>query len=285
MDNQIATVVIVPSVGRVMQFRFHGGNDVFWENPSLAGKSQDPAATEWSNFGGDKAWPSPEGEWGRYTGNNKWKPPSGFDGQPATASREGNEVVLYSAVDAFYGIQVMRRVHLEEKQPRMTITTTFKRVKGAPAKLGIWTVTQLRHPEGIFVAIPKNSRMANGFVPLMVPAPPSIKLEGQILSLARDQQAAFKIGTEASTLLWVGTTEMLGIESRRVSGRQYPDQGSSAEVYTSPNPLEYIELEMLGPLETLKTGEQITRVNTYTLYRRVLSNPDVEARVILSKSQ
>ena len=50
-------------------------------------------------------------------------------------------------------------------------------------------------------------------------------------------------------------------------GAEYPDEGSSAEVYTNSDPLKYVELEMLGPLQTLKVGDSVSQTNTYTLSR------------------
>jgi hypothetical protein len=81
----------------------------------------------------------------------------------------------------------------------------------------------------------------------------------------------------------VGKTAALRIDSARVDGAEYPDQGSSVEIYTNPDPLDYIELETLGPLQNLKAGDRIERVNTYTLIRRTESDPDREAQRILSE--
>src|SRR5512134_3694258 len=47
MSNGVVEVVIVPAIGRVMQFRFVGEETgAFWENRALDGKPPDPASTE-----------------------------------------------------------------------------------------------------------------------------------------------------------------------------------------------------------------------------------------------
>ena len=46
-------------------------------------------------------------------------------------------------------------------------------------------------------------------------------------------------------------------------GNEYPDRGASAEVYTNPDPKEYVELEMLGPLARLLANR--FRVISYQL--------------------
>ena len=75
---------------------------------------------------------------------------------------------------------------------------------------------------------------------------------------------------------------MLKIDSPRVPNAEYPDNGSSAEVYTNLDPLKYIELEMLGPVREMKVGDVISRISVYTLMRRSGSTPSDEARNIFS---
>ncbi|HVY68516.1 MAG TPA: hypothetical protein VHH73_01215, partial [Verrucomicrobiae bacterium] len=111
LGNGKAEVVIVPAVGRVMQFRFAGtnGDGPFWENRALDGKAPDSKSKDWGNFGGDKAWPSPQADWPKVTGRG-WPPPPAFDSMPVEARVEGKVVTLVSAVDPFYGIKTRRRI-------------------------------------------------------------------------------------------------------------------------------------------------------------------------------
>ena len=73
------------------------------------------------------------------------------------------------------------------------------------------------------------------------------------------------------------------IDAVRVPGRDYPDQGSSVEVYTNPDPLAYVELEMLGPLEILQPGDSASFACTYTLSRRTDSDPLAAAKRALGR--
>ena len=285
LRNGKVQAVIVPAIGRVMQFGFLGEEGVFWENRALDGKPAEAAGWEtndWVNFGGDKTWPAPEGDWPKLTGRKSWRPPPAFDAMPVEAKVEGSDVVLTSPVDPFLGIRTRRRVHLHADDPVMTITTTYERVRGATARIGVWVITQLKDPLGLYVPLPASSKSGPGYTLLGKDPPPSVTVEKGLLSLTRNPRAAHKIGTVADTLLWVGDTFALRIDSPRVAGAEYPDQGSSAEIYTNPNPLRYIELEMLGPLETLKPGDRIERTNTYTLFRRAEPDRETEARKILS---
>src|SRR4051794_8176914 len=64
LSNGSVEAIVVPSIGRVMQFKFVGEDSgPFWENRAMDGKHPIPASKEWGNFGGDKTWPSPQDDW------------------------------------------------------------------------------------------------------------------------------------------------------------------------------------------------------------------------------
>ena len=280
LSNESAHVVIVPALGRVMQFGLLGEEGVFWENRALDGRLPDWNTTDWANFGGDKTWPAPEANWSKYTQRAGRRPPPAFDAMPVEARVEpGGAVTLISPVDPFYNIRVQRRVHLHPLLPVMTITTTYERVSGAPIQVGVSVLTQLNDPDGVYALLPDKKRGA-GYALLSKDHPAEIKYKKGLLSLERDKKTGRKIGCEAGSLLWVGRACSLRIDSPRVPEAVYPDQGSSAEIYTSPDPLKYVELGMLGPLRTLKAGERIEQTSTYTLIRRSESKPEAEARKI-----
>ena len=156
-------------------------------------------------------------------------------------------------------------------------------MQGEPLNASVWVVTQLHHPEGLYIPLPPQSRFRDGYTLLSKKAPPTLAVKGRLLSVQRDLEQAYKIGADADTLLWVGKTTALRIDSPRLAGANYPDLGSSAEIYTNPNPLPYIELETLGPLHGMKKGDRIERVNIYTLFRRAETDPEREARKILGE--
>lgn len=288
LENSEAEVVVVPAVGRVMQFRFKSGSGPFWENESMHGKLPDPLSADWGNFGGDKAWPSPQSDWPKQT-PRAWPPPPAFDSMPVEAEIKGSKVILRSAVDPFYGIRTEREVVLDPSLPRMTLVTTFERVTAstvAPSAaltnaIGVWIITQLQEPLAVFMPVAKGPLFPEGYR-LQSDAPPTnLNLENGLLSLTRDSELSHKVGNDAGTLIWVGDRVVLRIDSPRQIGAEYPDQGSSAEVYTNPGPLNYVELEMLAPLHEMKPGDRFSQTNVYTLFRRKLPTPAEEARRVL----
>jgi hypothetical protein len=272
LGNGKVEAVIVPAIGRVMQFRFVGEQEgPFWENADLFGKSPDHRSKTWGNFGGDKTWPAPQSDWPKITPRS-WPPPQAFDSMPVTAeirlTPQTKMVELISAVDPHYGIRTRRLVVLDYKRPQMTITTTYEKVEGDPVTVGVWIITQLKDPQAVHILLPKNPIFAEGYTKQSKQLPAELKRQGRLLSLKRDPKVSTKIGTDASSLLWIGEKYTLRIDSPRATKETYPDQGSSAEVYTNLDPLKYVELEMLGPLKTIKVGDRIEHANTYTLSRK-----------------
>jgi hypothetical protein len=283
LSNGLVEAVVVPAIGRVMQLRFAGERDgPFWENPMLATQNTAPDANGWANFGGDKAWPSPQTDWNRIAGRG-WPPPAAFDGQPMEAAIEGSTVVtLVSSIDTGFGIRIRRRIELLPDRPVMTVTTAYEKIAGPPLEVGVWVITQLKDPMLVCVPLAGSSATDTGYVPLLGGPPHDLRVADGLLSLTRDPRLHRKIGMRAATLVWVGATELLRIDSALMAGGKYPDNGSSAEVYTNADPLTYVELELLGPLARLAAGEKLERVSSYTLVRRAGSNPELDVSRLLA---
>ncbi|HEX4946500.1 MAG TPA: hypothetical protein VFZ34_07560 [Blastocatellia bacterium] len=149
-------------------------------------------------------------------------------------------------------------------------------------KVGVWVITQMNEADAVFVPIPKGTQYPDGYNKQSKELPEHFKVANNLIELKRDPKKSTKIGNDAGSLLWVGQKHMLKIDSPRVPNAEYPDNGSSAEVYTNLDPLKYIELEMLGPLSEMKVGDKITRTNVYTLMRRSKKTPEAEARKIFN---
>ncbi|MHB1306616.1 MAG: DUF4380 domain-containing protein [Limisphaerales bacterium] len=278
--NRAAEILVVPAIGRVMQFRFLGTDGPFWENPALHGQAPDPASAEWGNFGGDKSWPAPQADWPKLT-PRAWPPPVAFDSMPVEATIESNTLVLTSPIDPHFGIRTRRRIDLDPVAPVMRIRTEYEKVAGEPVRVSVWVITQLKDPVRVFVPVPQDSRFPNGYLNQSAANPLDLQVTNSLVSLKRDPRRGEKIGNDAGALLWVGENEMLLVECPRGPEADYPDGGASAEVWTNPDPLPYIELETLGPLATMKPGDRLARTNTYTLLRRASHDLDAEARRVL----
>jgi hypothetical protein len=280
IGNGLVEAILVPAIGRVMQFRFQGSAEgAFWENRALDGKLHDPTAKEWMNFGGDKSWPAPQSSWPLHQGR-AWPPPVAFDALPMRAEANAGGVTMISEADPSYGIQVLRRVELDPQHPVLRIRTEFRKVAGAPVRVSVWTITQMQEPQRVALLLPEQSAFGEGFTRLLDAEPKDLRLSGQLLSLARHPADYVKIGAETAAMVWVGQEAVLRIDAEQGPG-VYPDGGCVTEIYTNPDPLPYVELETLGPLVELSAGQSAARTVLYTLLPRTASGPDAEARRVL----
>ncbi len=293
LRNCAAEVVIVPEIGRIMEFNSidDKGRTMpgpFWKNPALAHDM--PADVEgWRNFGGDKAWPAPQSDWPRVSGR-AWPPPIGFDAVPftpaITANPKHNSVQLISPVDSTYGVRIRRTITLDNQKPVIMINTTYGKVRGEAVRVAIWSITQLDSPDRAFILLPQHSQFSQAFVNLTRGEPRDLKVDGRLLSLSRDLQSKTKIGSDGDALLWVGSGADLLIQSKaadlegKISG-DWPEQGSHSQIYTSPgNEMKYVEFELLDRLRELKVGEKASLQVVYTLIPRTASDPLAEARKV-----
>lgn len=280
ISNGRVEAVVVPAIGRVMQLRLAGeAEGAFWENRALDGQLHDAASSDWVNFGGDKCWPAPQALWIEHQGRD-WPPPVDFGARHVTALVNARGVVVKSPVDPGFGIQVERRIELDAVQPIMRITTEYRKLSGSAIRVGIWTITQMKEPERVCFLLPAASKFAAGFVRLMSAEPADLKIDGRLLALGRHQRQHVKIGTDGSSLAWLGRDCVVRIDAEIRPG-EYPDGGCVTEVYTCPDPLQYVELETLGPLTTMNPGDRIEQTTAYTVTPRSTTDLEVEARKTL----
>jgi len=162
------------------------------------------------------------------------------------------------------------------------IRTDFRKVTGAPVRVSVWTITQMREPERVFVPLREESKMVGGFVRLIETEPEGLQIKGGLLSLARHPAKCAKIGADATSMVWVGSASVVRIDAEDGPG-EYPDGGCLVQVYTNPDPMPYVELETLGPLATMSVGDRIERTTVYTIMPRSASDPEGEARRLLQK--
>lgn len=276
LQNSQAEVIVVPSIGRIQQFRFRGETDgPFWENPVLLGKSM--PTKPWDvpgSFGGDKTWPAPQSAW-------NWPPPDVFDTAAVTAEIVGTSLVLRSPVSPRFGIQTERTISLDPLLAKLIVRTRFLKISGNPVEVGVWVITQTQVPDAAYLPVPQPSVFKQGLATLWdIPESNLTRMPG-LIEFRRDPKASAKIGNDAASLIWVGTRWCLRIDSPRIPHVPYPDGGCSAELYSNPDPAGYVEMETLGPIQKLAIGESMSSENVYTLSRRQETNAVAEARRLL----
>jgi hypothetical protein len=280
LRSDLAEVVVVPAWGRIVRFALRDGGGPFWSNPAIADGKLAPDVEGWVNLGGDKAWPAPQSDWPKIAGKG-WPPPATFDSTPFMGWINGRKVELVSEIDPSYGIRVHRTISLDPRAPVMTVATTFEKVRGAPVRVAVWSITQLASPERVALKGGLTGQPPQGYLSLLPDPPKDLKVQGHVISLARDPDRKTMIGSDEDTLVWVGDGPSLVVQrlgSWPTGGDLvWPNGGIHAQIYTNPSAdAKYVELELLDHLRELRAGQRAMMKVAYTLSPRQEKDPEQE---------
>lgn len=265
LSNRSVEMVIVPAIGRIMRFAPTGGPNPLWENPALTGKLAAPDRTEWTNFGGDKLWPAPQARWG-------WPPDAHLDGSAwRLRIRSDRSVVMDSPVSPTLRLRFRRTIAMHATAPEATIRNELINDGDKPVEWSVWEIAQVDDPEWVGMprdatsGFPEGHRVFPGS-----PLPPgALEVTTKHVEARRNATQAYKIGGDPDdTRLscrkdgWTFT-----ISGARRGAGPYPDEGCSVEVYSNPDPLPYMEMEILGPIVRIEPGRHASLVTRWRLSR------------------
>ncbi|MCS7254249.1 MAG: DUF4380 domain-containing protein [Armatimonadota bacterium] len=288
ITNGIVEVVVVPKIGRIMSYRFVGGENILWENEKWFGKLRaDAKPNEWANFGGDKVWPGPQNQWKEVMGRS-WPPDEAFDGGECTANELVDGVELVTPVSPHYGAWLVREIRLSADSTRLTIKQRLEKLRLPIVDMLIWSVTQIRSPDLVLLPIDPKSKFENGFTILGGGdvEPQYRRREGNFLLVRRHPLIPTKVGTD-STECWLASFHgnvLFTQHAKFVKDAVYPDGGCTVEVYTNPDELPYVELELMSPIFKLGLGEEAQFDISWQLHKlEATPKNDYERLQILKK--
>lgn len=308
--NDEVVLTFVPSQGgRLISCRFRG-RELLWHDPDLldddlvpvrppsSWPEPDGTMASWTNLGGNKTWPAPQG----WDDDGQWHGPpdpvldSGAYAVEAGVDAEGTATVeLSSGADPTTGVQVVRGFRLPAAGGTFEQVSTFHNRSARPVTWSVWDVTQVD-------ADPAYAHDGVVLVDtLSEPGPPEhlFAVEGEVTYAHGDggwripsQDAVAKLGFPDATgaLEWRrrdGVT--LRLETSRQAGT-YPDGGCPVELWFQhplPGPVDalgglevtayLVELEVLSPLTTLAPGEHVSLTTTWRLGGRSAPHASDEA--------
>ena len=271
LRNDVARVVVVPAVGRILHYGKVGGANLLFVDPQHLSKVNDSRGAmmvdgkpDWIAYGGDRVWPTEEDRFAEVNGARR--PPDWFfDGMPWNARIDGDEVVMECEVSEFCGAKVVRRISLAEDSARVTIRQTLTKVRLGkreniePIPLTIWNISTLRLPEQIFFPLNPDSCF-DGQV--LVPEWPDLLNRGaenvhreQGIGVFLPNNVDQKVAADAPNWIAAIVGDEVIVERFEFDPqREYPDGGTSVSAYLNPN---LGEVECLSPMMQLKPGESL----------------------------
>ncbi len=268
LSNGTVELIFVPQIGRIMRYGFVGDTNLLWENPNLLGKTTDMvlAKTEWSNYGGDKLWPAPQKVWG-------WPPDPIMDsGLQKVSITSDKRLKIEAPLSPKHHLQFVRVIKMDAEGTGVTFENRLINKSDKPATWSVWQVTQVAHPDKLILPLYKQGKFPTGYFVFQGadPKAESLQIVGDEVHLTRNALQSAKIGGD-SPLGWLKAERgnlTFEVSTKLQTGKTYPDDGCALEIYTNPDPLPYIELEVLGPLVEVKPQKTITLTTRWNLKRK-----------------
>lgn len=143
LSNSWVQLVVVPqNGGRLIQATF-AGHDYLFNNPKFVGKYLPPNPDKWFNYGGDKIWLLPEGnnDEQHWAGNSDLIDDGPFEFKKISEGKHC-EVELTGPADPQTGVQISRRIQLDNDSPRIRFHASMKNISGHTIEWSMQSVSQ-----------------------------------------------------------------------------------------------------------------------------------------------
>lgn len=273
------TATFLPGAGgRLLSLVGHDGVERLWRSsqvfdgfrvvhPRANWPVIDGTFASWTNLGGSKTWPAPQG-WG---GPGQWPGPpdpvlDAGQWQASIAERgQSVHVSLLSPVDSRTGLQITRSFQFTGGADRFAQVVEFRNTVDRAVTWAIWEVAQVPVAPGDEVHVASRDGTWVDLGAYRGGLKPAFDSRSGTLRVpVTDAVAKLGVPTGLGT---IGLPGRLRLEFPVFPDSTYPDEGSRAEVwmqYPTPSPIEelsglhpdsyLVELEVLGPLETLAPG-------------------------------
>jgi hypothetical protein len=302
VDTCELRLAFLPGIGgRLISLRRHG-DELMWHHPRLLDADVRPVLPvqewpvadgtmgSWSNVGGSKTWPAPQG----WDGVDQWPGPPDpvLDGGAycATTIETGAgqlELELVSSPDDRTGLVITRRFAFTVGSPDFVQTSTFRNFSDRHRRWAVWDVTQVDTSSmakecpatsGIFVTDSSSDDPVE-----LLSVTGNVKFRRQDPDLVRIpvQPVLAKLGfPHATGLIQFIRPDGSGL---RISfmpepDAPYPDEGSRVELWLQhpiPDALpefgglhpdaHLVELEVLSPLAELAPGGECSLTTRWTV--------------------
>jgi hypothetical protein len=276
LANGQVDLVVTGDVGpRIIRFGFNGKENMFKEFADQMGKT---SGKEWMNFGGHRLWHAPEAIPRTYY----------LDLEPVLVQEIENGLVATQKPEPTTGLQKQLTITLDPEKAQVQVkhtlinhnlwaveTAPWAISVMAPGGVGILTLpARGPHPEYL---LPTSTLSLWPYTDL---SDPRWVFGKRYFLLKQDRANATpqKIGIYAPDG-WAAYANFDALFVKQVPlqiGEFYPDLGANLEMFTNE---EILEVESLGPMESIPPKGQISHLETWTLYDNV-PQPETEANVI-----
>jgi hypothetical protein len=260
---------------RITGFSVNGGENVFAELGEMG--IDLPDGGKYHLRGGHRLWAAPEIPDVTYES----------DDDEVSAAESDDGLVVGKPGASVAGIGKTITVSLRDGV--VTVVHTLTNQRPETVYLAPWAITQLRPGGTAIIPLPLAPTDAHGLHPnasiVIWPytgvADNPFVIHNRLVLLDADRGSATKIGValERGWIAYVRNGVVFVKRSVHEAGASYLDLGASGQCYSNP---DFIELETLGPLTPLETGESTTHTETWEMHTVEPSAPPEQIPDILN---
>lgn len=280
VSNPVIEFIATTDIGpRIIFLGFKGERNLFHVFDETAGQS---GGDTWRNYGGHRLWHAPEDKARTYQPDNA----------PVEVTKIENGVCLIPKLENRTGIQKVLEVTLAPRHAQVRVVHRLKNTNLWPVELARWGLSVMA-PGGFAIAPLNQSRHPD----LLLPNRPLTLwpytdmrderyLWGKDFVLLRQKvmsdigRTKFGLHNQEGWAAYAFDSFLFIKRFQFVPAARYPDFDSSLEVFTNS---KMLELESLGPLQMLQSGQEVTYEETWELHKGVMvefSEDSVKATVL-----
>jgi hypothetical protein len=304
ITNDLLEILITVDVGpRIIYFAAPGGENLLFNDES---KSLGTSGELFESvFGvGERFF--------FYGGHRMWLAPqlmihtSVPDNDPVKYTLIENGVKLTPETQEILGVQPYMKVTMPPDEARISIEVRYTNISEEEKQHACWQITQMA-PGGVaFVPFMPELKMRNPGKPgarmpdfdLLKPLvprgvlamfiggfdDPRFGIDSRYITLKHDpsiyRPIKFGNANKEGWAMYANKGQMITLEFEHNPDGQYTDGGSSFECFASQ---DFLELESLGELITMKPGDTITHTETLSLGPMLADLPDLNDRLAVAE--
>ena len=250
---------------RIIHCGFSGGVNMFKEFKSQAGAT---GGNEFRSYGGHRLWQAPEDLKTTYFPDNR----------PVQMVEIPKGIRVTAPVEEVTQIQKELDITLSSSKAAAKVVNRITNAGSAPIELAPWALTVMDNNGVAVMPLPPFAEHDGHLLPVTNLALWSFtnlsderwSFGKQTILLRQDPRLkdSLKIGqaNEAGWLAYALAGQLFVKYAAYTPGSQYPDKGSSHEIYTDD---QILELETLGPLTLLRPGASVELVEDWRLFDNV----------------
>lgn len=263
LKNNEVRVVLEPNIGgRVLVYELNG-NNVLYRDPIQDGAIYKPGPG------------SPAG--GRFDiGPEKTIPshPALFSGKWEGIIMGKREAKLISQKDTSTGVQLIRNFRLDEKGSKLIYTQTIKNVSVETKYYCSWSRTFVKGGGISLTPLNSRSRFPKGYLiygpgnvmDFMPADEPNVRVRNGILEIiGAPVRPKFVMDVSDGWLAYITKDDQLFIKKFNVYPERVYGEMSAANACIFYNKELLCEIEPMGPLETIRSGEEVSFTETWYL--------------------